>query len=207
VDTVQLHYIWNYTDVDAAFWCGHVESWLPRRIIDAHVHLDDPALRIEPMTEERRCEFWVGEVFEPMPAETADHCDATVFPGRQVAHLAMGSPDLSFDVEADNEYVRTECAKRGWWSLSLLRPQWSAQRVAEELNKPGVIGLKPYYALISYDPATREKHREAGIFEFLPHHALEVAEERRAWITLHVPKADRLGHPDNIREIMEVRRR
>jgi hypothetical protein len=34
-----------------------------------------------------------------------------------------------------------------------------------------------------------------------------VLNDRRAWVTLHVPKADRLGHPDNIREIKEIRRR
>ena len=36
---------------------------------------------------------------------------------------------------------------------------------------------------------------------------MELLNERRAWVTLHVPKADRLGHPDNIREIREIRRR
>ena len=31
--------------------------------------------------------------------------------------------------------------------------------------------------------------------------------DRHAWVTLHVPKAGRLGHPDNLREIRELRRR
>lgn len=205
--TIPLHHIWQYTDVDAAFWAEHIDGWLPERIIDAHVHVNDPALRVEEMTDERRRQHWVTEVAEPMPAETLVRCDGLVYPARQVSHLVFGWPGLDFDVEATNEYARAECVNRRWSSLALLRPQWAAERVAAELDKPGVIGLKPYYALIGHDPATRDRYIEASIFDFLPHCALEVADDRRAWVTLHVPKADRLGHPDNIREIKEIRRR
>ena len=207
MESIPLTHIWQYTDVDRAFWAEHLEDWLPERIIDAHVHVDDPACRLEEMTDEKRRQYWVAEVFEPMTADTLAHCDATVFPGRSVSHVAMGSPDLSFDIESDNEYVRSQCLDRGWGALSVLIPQWSAERVAEELDKPGVIGLKPYYALISHDPTTRDKHIEASIFEFLPHHCLEVLNDRGGWVTLHVPKAGRLAHPDNIREIKELRSR
>ena len=37
-----------------------------------------------------------------------------------------------------------------------------------------MLGVKVYYALISHDPASRDKHLEASIFDFLPHHQLEV---------------------------------
>ena len=67
--------------------------------------------------------------------------------------------------------------------------------------------MKPYYSLISLDRETRDRHLEASIFEFLPHHVLEVINDRHAWVTLHIPKAARLGHPDNVREIREIRRR
>jgi hypothetical protein len=65
--------------------------------------------------------------------------------------------------------------------------------------------VKPYYALISRQAETRDAHLEASIFEFLPPHQLEVLDARQAWVTLHVPKAARLGHPDNVREIREIR--
>ena len=204
---VPLHYVWQYTDVDRAFWTEHLEDWVPRRVIDAHTHVAHPAHRLEAMTEERRRQYWVAELGEPMDAPTAEHCDAITFPNREVAHVAMGLPDLAFDIEKANEYVRTECVKRQWHGLAMLRPEWTAAQVAEELARPGVIGFKPYYALIGYDATTRDKHLEASIFDFVPHHALEVLNDRRAWLTLHVPKAERLGHPDNIREIKEIRRR
>ena len=204
---IPLTHVWQYTGVDRAFWKEHLADWLPRRIIDAHVHVSHPSHRLEPLTDEKRRQIWVAEVAEALPADTLDHCTKAVYPGREVDYLAFGWPGLEFDLEAGNTYARTECAKRGWRSLSLLRPQWSAERVAAELDAPGVIGVKPYYALIGADPVTRDRYIEASIFQFLPHAALEVLNDRRAWVTLHVPKAGRLAHPDNICEVQEIRRR
>ncbi len=206
-EPIHLHHVWDYTDVDRAFWAEHLEGWLPERIIDAHTHVTNAAHRTEPVTDQMRRQYWVNEVNEPIGADAAERCAGIVFPGRAVTHVATGPPSLAYDIEAANEYLRRECLARDWQALSVCPPAWPAERVAEELYKPGVIGLKPYYSLIGRDPRTRDTHLEAGIFDFLPHHVLEVAQERRAWITLHVPKADRLPHPDNIREVREIRRR
>jgi hypothetical protein len=124
-----------------------------------------------------------------------------------VTCVAFGLPGLDFDIDGGNAWLQGECSKRGWFNLVVIRPQWTQRKLAEALAKPGVIGVKPYYALISQDRDTRDTHLEASIFDFLPHHLLEVVNDRHAWVTLHVPKADRLGHPDNIREIRELRRR
>jgi hypothetical protein len=203
----KLHYGWSYTDVDRSFWAEHLEEWVPKQIIDAHIHVSDPRHRLRPMTDERRRQYWVSELAEPLPAPDARRCASIVYPGREVTCVAMGSPDLDFDLEAENDYTQRECLQRGWRALVLLKPQWPAERVAAELSRPGVIGVKPYYSLISHNALTRDAHLEASIFDYLPHHALEVLNDRGAWVTLHVPKAERLGHPDNIREIKEIRRK
>jgi predicted TIM-barrel fold metal-dependent hydrolase len=202
-----LYFVWDYTDVDRAFWAEHLENWLPARIIDAHTHVMDGALRRVPMTEAMRKQYWVSEVFEPIDAATAAHCLATVFPRREVKCLAFGIPDLDFDLEAGNDYIQQECHQRGWYGLAVIRPQWPADKIAQALVQPGIIGVKPYYALISLNRETRDAHLEASIFDFLPHAILEVVNDRHGWVTLHVPKAARLGHPDNLREIREIRRR
>lgn len=207
MNPIPLHYVWSYTDVDRAFWAENLEEWVPPRLFDAHLHLALPAHRVQPMTEEMRRQYWVNELDEPLDADTACRCDAVVYPGRTVRHLAFGYPTLAYDVEAGNEYVRRECLKHGWPCLAVLLPQWPSARVAAELASPGVIGVKPYYSLIGHSPNTRDAYLEASIFDYLPHHALEVLEERRAWVTLHVPHAERLGHPQNIAEIREIRRR
>ncbi len=207
MNSTPLHFLWQYTDADRAYWAEHFENWLPSRILDAHTHIADPRFRQAPMTEAMRRQYWVNEVFEPIDAPTAERCQATVFPGREFRCVAFGVPDLDFDIEAGNAYLQEECPKRGWHCLAVVRPQWTQERIAELLDAPGVIGVKPYYSLISPNRETRDAHLEASIFDFLPHSILEVVNDRRAWVTLHVPKADRLGHPDNLREVREIRRR
>jgi predicted TIM-barrel fold metal-dependent hydrolase len=202
-----LYHVWEYNDVDCAFWREHFESWLPPKLIDVHTHVMDPRFRRAAMTEARRRQYWVNEVFEPIDAPTAEQCVRTVFPGRVVSCVAFGFPDLDFDLEGGNAWLAEACAQRGWHNLAVIRPQWSQETIARLLAQPGVIGLKPYYSLISHHRETRDAHLEASIFAFLPHPLLEVANDRGAWITLHVPKAARLGHADNLREIAELRRR
>ncbi|MGA2866593.1 MAG: amidohydrolase family protein [Verrucomicrobiota bacterium] len=202
-----LYFVWNYTDVDRAFWDEHLEQWLPRRLIDAHLHVARAADRLAPMTEARRKQYWVNEVCEPIDAPTAERCCRTVFPNRELSCLAFGMPDLDFDLDAGNAYLEQECPKRGWHSLAVIQPQWSPDKIAALLRAPGVIGVKPYYALLSLNRETRDAHLEASIFDFLPHRQLEVVNDGHGWVTLHVPKAARLGHPDNLREIRELRRR
>jgi uncharacterized protein len=204
---IPLYFHWQYTEVDRRFWEEHLEEWLPRRIIDAHTHVIHPRFRLVPMTETMRRQYWVNEVFECIDADTAEHCVRTVFPNREVRCLAFGFPDLDFDIEAGNTWLQQECARRGWHNLAVLRPQATPAQIAATLDRPGVIGVKPYYSLISANRESRDAHLEASIFEFLPHPILEVLNQRHAWVTLHVPKAARLGHPDNIREIRELRHR
>lgn len=205
--SIPLHHVWQYNEVDRAFWEEHLAPWLPDRMIDAHAHIADPGLNRLPVTEAMRRQYWVNEVFAPMDAPTAERCFDTVFQGRLAGCVAFGVPDLAFDLDQGNRYVVEQNQKRGWHSLALVNPQWTAEQVARELARPTVIGLKPYYALIGYTPDTRDAYLESSIFDFLPHSHLEVANDYQAWITLHVPKAARLGHPDNIREIREIRKR
>lgn len=207
MQSIHLHHVWQYTDVDRAFWREHLEEWMPQEIFDAHTHVNEPRFCIEPMSEEKRRQYWVNEISEPIGAVDAQRCHAMVFPGRKVGCLVFGSPSLEYDIEASNACLAEECVQRGWRRLAVVRPQWSAERIAKELDIPNTLGVKVYYALIENDPTTRDKHLDASIFDFLPHHQLALLDARRAWVTLHVPKAARLGHPDNISEIREIRRR
>jgi uncharacterized protein len=206
MEPVPLHHVWQYTEVDRAFWRRHLEAWLPARIYDAHTHVNEPRFRREEMTDEKRRQYWVNEVAEPIGADEAERCHRTVFPGREVSCLAFGFPFLDFDLEGSNASLQAECVRRGWHRLAVVRPQWPAEQVERELDMPNTLGVKVYYALISQDTTTRDKHLEASIFDFLPPHQIEVLDRRGAWVTLHVPRAGRLGHPENVAEIRRIRR-
>jgi len=202
-----LHHVWQYTDVDREFWRLHLEDWMPLRIFDAHTHVNEPRFRLVEPSEEKRRQHWVAEVSEPIGAADAARCHDIVFPGREFSCLAFGHPSLAYDVEASNAALHHECVNRGWHQLVVTRPDWNADQLAQQLDLPNTLGVKPYYALIpGQDPATRDKFLEASIFDYLTHEHLEVLDQRGAWVTLHVPKGARLGHPDNIAEIKRIRR-
>jgi hypothetical protein len=140
-------------------------------------------------------------------ADTLERCIGILYPGREVSCVGFGFPSLGWEIEGTNAHVAAEARKRGWHALALVRPTWVAEQLDAVLGTPGIIGVKPYYMLRGYDAKTRDRFIESSIFDFLPRHQLEVLDGRRSWVTLHVPRAGRLGHPDNIREIREIRRR
>jgi hypothetical protein len=202
-----LFWIHTYTDVDRAFWAEHLEAWVPARLFDSHVHIMEPALQIETISDEQARAFWVMELQAAQEADTAARCMAIVYPGREVSCLSFGMPTLGWDIERGNLYVSGEAARRGWQALAVVRPTWVAEQVAWYLAQPAVIGVKPYYATLGYDRSGRDAFQEVSIFDFLPPHQLEVLDARAAWLTLHVPRAGRLGDPDNQRELRALRRR
>ncbi|NLE38410.1 MAG: amidohydrolase family protein [Pirellulaceae bacterium] len=207
MSNVPLHHVWEYTDVDRDFWRRDLEDWLPRRVFDAHTHVNEPRFRLVEPNEARLRQYWVAEISKPIGAADAARCYATVFPGREFSCLAFGHPSLDYDVEASNADLQRECVERGWHRLVVTKPDWSAEHLAEQLDLPNTLGVKPYYALIpGQDPDTRDKYIESSIFDYLTHEHLEVLDQRGAWVTLHVPRAARLGHPDNIAEIKRIRR-
>jgi len=208
MDPATLYYVWQYTDVDRAFWQEHLEDWVPRRIVDAHTHVCEPRFRRVPVTEAKRRQYWVNEVNEPIGAEDAARCYATVLPGREFSCIAFGHPSLDYDLAGANAALQTACEERDWYRLAVIGPDWPLEQVARELDQPRTLGVKVYYALIpGQDPDSRDKHLEASIFDFVTHAQFRLLNERRAMLMLHVPRADRLGHTDNIREIREIRDR
>lgn len=207
MNEIPLHHIFTYNDVDRKFWADHLEDWVPQRIIDAHVHVNDPAFEIETVTEEIKRSSWVSEVNAKPDVPTAKRCADITFPNRDVTYVAFGHPDLGWEIEGSNEDLRVKGGELGWFTLAMTRPTWVAEQIGWWLDKPGIMGVKPYYTLIGYRTDWHTGYLESSIFDFLPHHQLEELNKRRAWVTLHVPKADRLGHPDNIREVKEIRQR
>lgn len=204
---IPLHSVFTYSDFDRAFWKEHLEDWVPASLVDAHVHIADPRFQIETITEEMKRQYWVNELADMQDAETAARCYGILYPSRKVSCVAFAYPSLGWDIEGANLDLSREVTQRGWYGLGIIRPTWVPAQVEYLLKMPGIIGVKPYYMLLGYDRFTRDRFLEASIFDFLPHAQLEILDHYRSWVTLHVPKADRLGHPANLREIREIRQR
>jgi hypothetical protein len=197
---VPLYYVWQYTDIDRAFWEEHLEGWVPRRMFDVHTHVNDPQFRTQPMTDQKRRQHWVNEVAEPINAADAQRCHGLVFPHREFCCLAFGYPFADYDLAASNASLQDACVRRGWYRLAVIRPQWSAEQVAGELAHPNVVGVKVFHRLA-------EQGRETSLFDFLPRPHLEVLDAHHAWVTLHLSQAARRRREATIGEIREIRQR
>ena len=58
----QLLSFYEYREVDHRFWMENLEDWVPGSILDAHVHIVDPRLQIETITEEMKRDYWVNRI-------------------------------------------------------------------------------------------------------------------------------------------------
>ena len=111
MEATPLYFVWEYTDVDRAFWAEHLADWLPDRIVDSHTHVNDPKFCLEETTEEMRKQYWVNEFDCAISAADADRCHKTLFPGKDMTCVAMGLPAMTFDIEASNADLRQQAAK------------------------------------------------------------------------------------------------
>jgi len=186
-------------EVDRQFWAERVASDLPAKIFDAHRHICRP----EDRGENTQPYNWAEEVARYETFDQAELGYAELFPGRSVSCLGFGFPMPDANLTAQNRYLINGLGSRGWCGLAVTSPTWSAQEVAMWLRQPHIIGIKPYPALV---PAGLSG-QDISIFDFCRPEHLELLNELGGWLTLHLPRAERLADPDNIAEVIEIRER
>ncbi len=195
------HPYFEYTDVDRRFFERRLEPHLPRRLFDAHRHVQLPEHLDETEQRFERESFPEG-IAGPESVEDARLGYEIMFPEREVEMLAFGSPQSNVDAAANNAYVAEAFDGSASVGLALNRPDWEPERLLKALRMPAIIGVKPYERLIP-----DFEGGDVSVFEFMPHHQLEVLDELGAWVTLHLPRGERLADRDNIEEILEIRAR
>lgn len=184
--------------VDKRIYERELSPWLPARILDCHVHIS-LAENCGWMSPERRAEIWAMDVGVFQSWELLRARYKTLFPNQTVDCLAFGGVYREQDANVENRVVlagKRDPANRAQ-CLLVTRPEWHP-RVIEDAMTRGFIGIKPYPDLA---PGDRD---EVSIFDYLPRAHLEVADRLGAVLMLHIPRAGRLGDPDNIRELLEI---
>jgi predicted TIM-barrel fold metal-dependent hydrolase len=172
---------------------------LPERLFDVHTHLWLPYF-IRPTAEKNRGPQWPGLVARQNSVEDLEETYRLIFPRKQVTPFVFGSPRPGVVLDDTNGYITQVARQHRLPSLMISTPRWSAEELEQRVVQGGFLGLKPYY---HFAPA----HLKAGeitIFDFLPHHQLEVA-SRHGWIImLHLPRPKRLGDPVNLQQMLEI---
>jgi predicted TIM-barrel fold metal-dependent hydrolase len=194
--------LFDVKDVDRRFYREKLQGFLPDQIIDVHTHVWLKSFRRGAPTG--RAVTWPLRVAEDGPIEELIETYRLMFPGKSVKPLIFSFVEShQDDLEAANMYVNLAASEHGLASLVFASPQWSAQRLEQEIRRGGFLGAKVYLTLSPAQIPTDQ----IRIFDFLPHHQFEVL-DRHGWIVmLHIPRSARLRDPANLADMLEIERR
>jgi predicted TIM-barrel fold metal-dependent hydrolase len=194
--------LFEVKDVDRRFYQERLQGFLPDRIIDMHAHVWLKSFRRAAPTG--RAVTWPLRVAEQGPVEELIETYRLLFPGKSVRPLMFSFVESHEDDFAGaNAYASHAADAHGFAALVFASPRWSAGQLEQEILKGRFIGAKVYLTLSpDHIPAD-----EIRIFDFLPHHQLEVL-DRHGWIVmLHIPRSGRLRDQVNLADMLEIERR
>jgi glutamate-1-semialdehyde 2,1-aminomutase len=177
---------WQVNDRDRELWDRELESFVPPRLFDAHLHLYEhshfagqpPALCAEgpPIAGWSEFQRQIGQMM----------------PGRQISGLAFGFPATTVDFAAANAFVAAECRAAKARAQMLIHPGMDADFIRQEVQRHGFVGLKPYHLF-----ATAKPTFDAHVPSFLTEQHMQAANELGLSITLHIVRARALADPSN----------
>ena len=190
----------HYFSVDFPFYKEHLRDFLPDRIIDVHTHSGNNPGR-QPCDPEPT--FWPEWVTFGCGMPVPNLLDAylKMFPGKEVFPVCF-STSTRQDVDERNAYIAEELQQyKNIWGFLWTLPDWSKDELIHRVSRGGFSGIKPYLNMVQDIPV-----EDITIFDYLPHHHLEAAEEHGWVVMLHIPRKERLADPVNIAQLKEISR-
>lgn len=192
------------TDHDREFYEERLEGFLPDELTDIHAHCWLDGFRVpRPPGSPRRAAAWPALVARDNSFESLEETYRLLFPGKRCRALVFGFPDREYDVDVSNDYVASSGRPQNFYPLLLAQPHWSANEFSARLDRDRFLGAKVY---LNFAP-DHIPGNEIRIFDFAPHHQLEVLDQRGGILILHIPRPARLRDPVNLHEMIELERR
>lgn len=176
------------TRIDTKIWEEELADFVPHKIIDAHTHL---------WSERFAGNNKESESMLRLEADLEDLQDfsGTIFPGREVHYLLMGTPLAEIDFDGHNNWVSEEAAKDpSSVAAMIVTPQMTAESAASMIEKKNFKVLKPY-RIFAEDPVN------CRIKDYLPESILEVANHYGVAIMLHISRKDGIADPVNQQDL------
>ncbi len=186
------------TEYDKKVYDEEINPFVPKYIVDTHTHVYPSGLKKANPKPSSPSTRWVGMVAQDNTIEDIRQTYVDMFPNQKIVPVMFGSPGK--EKQATNKYIEEVGKKYDYPTLFCTHATMTAEFLEQEVIKGGFQGLKPYCGNVvdGIEPA------EAGIFDFLPHAHLKVADKYGWKVVLHISKSDRLKNKDNIRDLMEI---
>lgn len=189
--------------VDQVFYEKNIKDFLPDKIIDIHTHVWlEKFIKIN-NNNPTRMVTWPELVAKDNSIEDLLKTYELMFPGKSVTPMIFSNLGPDDDFEAANEYVQVCSKKFNFPALLFTAPKWSSQELEDRIIKGGFLGCKVYLNLAeAYIP-----EKEIRIFDFLPHHQLEILDKHGWIVMLHIPRDGRMKDPVNLAQMLEIEKR
>ncbi len=187
---------------DAEFY-RELAEFLPEEIFDIHTHIwrlsDYPQSR----KPDPRFVSWPLRVASENPVEHLVETYKILLPDKKVTPLMFPNLPSGDNLDAINAYAESCSRKTGYPSLIFSSPYWSAQELQDRILDGKFLGAKSYMSMLPDSIPTNS----IEIFDYFPHHQLEV-HNKYGWIVmLHIPKDARLKDPTNLKNLLEIDKR
>ncbi len=178
-------------EVDKTIWREEIENFLPERIFDFHCHIFKRDGFHSSIPKEIK-------IYLPGNLNSLIKRSEILFPKRKMKYLLTGWPIPSSDLIKQNEFVfhQIETAQKETFGLMTISPDMKPDYLIREIQNKGFIGFKPYKCFSQgKDP------EDSRIEDFLPKGQLEVADQYRLIITLHLSKKKGISEPQNLEDL------
>jgi glutamate-1-semialdehyde 2,1-aminomutase len=177
---------WKVTDRDREIWNRDLDSFVPPRIFDAHLHL----------YEQSHFRGAAPAICAEGPAtvgwqEFARHMDE-LMPDREQEGVGFPFPGTNVDFAATNAFIAKEAQRPQVRAQMLVSPTMDPDFVRQSVQQHNFVGLKPYHLF-----ATERPTFQAGIGSFLPEVQMQIAHDLELTITLHIVRWHALADTAN----------
>lgn len=181
------------TEFDKKVYNEELKDFLPKNMVDIHVHLWEPDSTVKRKGPVR----WPSIVAPDLTYEDMVQSFSQMFPDQNVKAVIMTISTA--DLESQNKYVLQKAKENNLPALYFTTHETTKDEIRKAIAD-GFCGIKPYLSKCPpYIPAN-----EVRIFDFLPKEHLEVCNELGAVVMLHIPRAKRLADPVNLAQLKEI---
>ncbi len=177
----------SYTEFDRMIWETELADFVPERVFDAHAHIWSEAN----VTAATAASLLRHEA----DAEALFRWGKTVFPGRKLAFMMLGSPVCGMDFDADRAWCVKESRRFPDCVCGVLLPPWMApEKLISEYQRLRFRAVKPYLSFT-------EHTTESFLHELIPEKLVEAADQCSLTVVLHVSRPECFLDPENLRDL------
>lgn len=189
--------LFDNTEFDKKVYTEELKEFLPKKMIDIHVHVwkkEDRVVSKGPVS-------WASIVASENKMEDLIETYKIMFPDKDVKSLmfAITSKDTN-SLAVMNNYVKENSSKFDFPALYFSHPNQTAEEVEKGILDGKFLGIKSYLSLANPSIPTND----VRIFDFFPHHQLELLNDMGGIVMCHIPRSLRFKDPANLEDIKEI---